>query len=56
MTMTMNMHMTTENSIPVLTDPFEIVTALCDADEWELARRVARAEDKRRGETGSRDR
>jgi hypothetical protein len=41
-----NMHPITE-SIPVVIDPFEIVSALCDADEWELALRLARAEDVR---------
>lgn len=42
----MNTHPTTEN-IPVVTDPFEIVSALCDADEWDLALRLAREEDRR---------
>jgi hypothetical protein len=32
-------------SIPVIIDPFEIVSALCDADEWDLALRIARQED-----------
>ncbi len=37
----------TTESIPVITDPFEIVAALCDAEEWELARKLARAADQR---------
>jgi hypothetical protein len=43
-----NMHPTmrpTTEPIPVVTDPFELVNALCDDDEWELALRIARAED-----------
>jgi hypothetical protein len=39
-----NMRPTTE-PIPIVTDPFELVSALCDDDEWELALRIARAED-----------
>lgn len=39
---------TTTDSIPVITDPYEIVAALIDAGEWELARRLARAEDESR--------
>jgi hypothetical protein len=34
--------------IPVLTDTVEILLALCDADEWDLARKLARSEDARR--------
>jgi hypothetical protein len=40
----------TEQSVPVLvlTDPIEIVEALCDADEWDLARKIARKNDAER--------
>ena len=31
------MRQATTDSIPVLTDPFEIIAALCDDEEWELA-------------------
>ncbi len=41
------MRQATTDSIPVLTDPFEIIAALCDDEEWELARRLARVEDAR---------
>ncbi|HEY4221562.1 MAG TPA: hypothetical protein VGO62_09470 [Myxococcota bacterium] len=37
---------TTTDTIVVLSDPAEIILALCDADEWELARRLARANDR----------
>ena len=33
--------------IPAAQDPFEIIDALCEAGEWDLARRVARTEDAR---------
>ena len=39
------MRQATTDSIPVHTDPFEIVLALCEVEEWELARRLARSED-----------
>ena len=41
------MRQATTDTIPVLTDPFEIIIALCDGEEWELARTLARAEDER---------
>lgn len=41
------MRQATTDTIPVLTDPYEIIIALCDAEEWELALRLARAEDAR---------
>ncbi|MBI1947998.1 MAG: hypothetical protein HYS27_20070 [Deltaproteobacteria bacterium] len=34
-------------SDPRCPDPFEIIVALCEVEEWELARRLARAEDER---------
>jgi hypothetical protein len=39
------MYEPTTESIPVVTDPFEIIAALCEAEEWELARRIARNHD-----------
>lgn len=36
----------TEPSVVVLTDPCDILDALCEAGEWDLARRLARAADR----------
>lgn len=46
-TTTSGAHAQSTDSIAVVTDPFEIVSALCEADEWDLALRLARDHDRR---------